>query len=103
MPNLPAIWCRHLNAATIILFALFFLLLPAAIVVRQLPNPNVRGPGIPQSAWQLHQALSPRYEKWAKERLTSGRAVQLATADISGTEWPLFGSAFYSNLNTIKL
>lgn len=90
-----AVWCRHVNAAVVSLIALCFLLLPPAIVVKELCDPNVRGPGIPHSAWTIHQALSPRYEKWAKQRLASNRATELTTADISGTEWPLFGSAFY--------
>jgi hypothetical protein len=88
-------FCRHANTGIIILLSLFFLLLPGLSVIYQISDPNTRSAGIPRSAWQLHKTLSPQYEKWARERLASARAVELTTNDISGTEWPLFGSVFY--------
>ena len=88
-------WCRRLNAGMMVAFALFFFLLPAAIVVGELSDPNFRTAGIPKSAWRLHRALSSRYEQWARKRLDSNRAAKLSTEDIAGTEWPLFGSVFY--------
>lgn len=39
--------------------------------------------------------MTPRYAAWAQERVAGGRAEGLSTHDISGTEWPLFGSVFY--------
>jgi hypothetical protein len=56
---------------------------------------GVGGNGIPAAAWALHRSLAPRMEKWATARVASGKATQLTTAEISGTEWPVFGSAFY--------
>ena len=88
-------FCRHFNAGVMILLALFFFLWPAAMVIHELSDPNTRSAGIPRLAWQLHQTLSPQYEKWAQKRLVSKRAGELSTGDISGTEWPLFGSVFY--------
>jgi hypothetical protein len=87
--------CRYSNATVLILFSLFFFLIPGATVIHDLSDPNIRSAGIPQSAWRLHRALTPKYERWAKERLDSTRATKLSTDNISGTEWPLFGSAFY--------
>src|SRR5882724_5528395 len=87
--------CRYGNAAIMVLVALFFFLMPVATVVHELSDPNIRSAGIPQSAWNLHRALSPRFETWAGERLDSKRAAELSTSNISGTEWPLFGSVFY--------
>lgn len=88
-------FCRLANAGIIIALSLFLLVLPGFIVVGELSDSNLRSAGVPRSAWSLHQTLSPQYEKWARERLASGRAAQLSTANISGTEWPLFGSVFY--------
>jgi hypothetical protein len=85
---------RHVNAVFIVLVALFFFLIPGLTVIHDLSDPNLRSAGIPQSAWQLHRALSPKFEQWARARLGSQRAVALTTQDISGTEWPLFGSVF---------
>jgi hypothetical protein len=88
-------FCKLFNTAVLVLLALYFFLLPAAIVIHDLRDPNIRSAGIPQSAWRLHRSLTPRYERWAKQRLQSSRATQLSTGNISGTEWPLFGSVFY--------
>jgi hypothetical protein len=91
----PASICRYFNAAILIVVSLFFFLIPAGTVIRDLFDPNIRSAGIPQSAWKSHQILSPKYERWARERLASQRATELAINNISGTEWPLFGSVFY--------
>ncbi len=88
-------FCRQVNAAFQILFSLFFFLIPAATVLVELNDPNLRSAGIPKSAWSLHRDLTPKYERWAAARLKSTRAAQLTTQNISGTEWPLFGSVFY--------
>ncbi|HXF10765.1 MAG TPA: hypothetical protein VN625_08280, partial [Desulfuromonadaceae bacterium] len=60
-----------------------------------MADPNLRQPGIPRVAWRLHKELSPKLQRWAENRLKSGRAAELSTSDISGTEWPLFGAVFY--------
>ena len=87
--------CRYFNAAIVVLIALYFFMIPGATVVHELLDPNIRSTGMPRSAWKLHQTLSPKFEKWASERLDSKRAAELSTSNISGTEWPLFGSVFY--------
>jgi len=83
------------NAGVRILAGVVLCLLPVVLVLRDLADPNLRLPAIPHSAWRLHRTLTPKFERWAKERLGSGRAAQLSPRDISGTEWPLFGSLFY--------
>ena len=83
------------NATVRLGAALLVCLIPVVIVLRDLRDPNLRSPGIPQSAWRLHRTLTPKVERWARQRLESSRAHQLSTSDISGTEWPLFGSVFY--------
>lgn len=88
-------FCRRTNAMFLILFSLFFFLLPAATVIVELNDANIRTAGIPKAAWSLHPDLSPKYERWARARLKSTRAAELTTQNISGTEWPLFGSVFY--------
>jgi hypothetical protein len=87
--------CRYINWGILAFAALFFFLYPAAKVICDLSDPNIRGPGIPRSAWGFHRALSPKYERWTTERLNSTRATELSTENISGTEWPLFGSVFF--------
>ncbi len=77
------------------LLATFFFLCPAIIVICNLTDPQIRSGGIPDAAWKLHRGLSPKYARWAQKRLASQRGLELSTSDISGTEWPLFGSVFY--------
>jgi hypothetical protein len=83
---------RHVNAVFIVLVALLFFLIPGLTVIHDLTDPNLRSAGIPRSAWPLHRSLSPKFEQWAGARLDSQRAAALTTKDISGTEWPLFGT-----------
>ncbi len=56
---------------------------------------GARSGAVPDIAWSLHRALTPQHEAWAKRWLASERGTQLSVADISGTEWPLFGCCFY--------
>jgi hypothetical protein len=93
--DVPIGICQYSNAVILILISLFFFLIPGAIVVHELLDPNIRSAGIPQAAWKLHRAVSPQFEQWARERLNSKRAAELSASDISGTEWPLFGAVFY--------
>jgi hypothetical protein len=83
------------NSIVIVLLAGFFLIYPAVRAMLDIRDPALRQPGVPISAWRLYRNLTPRYAEWAKERVTQGQAEGLSLNDISGTEWPLFGSLFY--------
>jgi hypothetical protein len=83
------------NSVVMILLAGYFLLYPATRAVLDIRDPALQRPGVPKVAWRLYRNLTPRYTRWARERVAQGRAEGLSTTDISGTEWPLFGSAFY--------
>jgi hypothetical protein len=91
----PIVVCRLANGAVIILLLAAFILAPALIVLHDLTDARIRAGGIPDSAWRLHRALSPKYGRWAQQRLASNRGLELSIQNISGTEWPLFGSVFY--------
>ena len=92
----PAGICHYGNTAVLAFFSLYFFLLPCLIAVRALLwDSGLRGREMPRTAFRLHRALTPRYEQWARRRLASGAASKLGRQDISGTEWPLFGSVFY--------
>lgn len=91
----PIVVCRLVNAALMMLLLAVFLLAPAAIVIRDLTDSHIRTGGISDAAWKQHRALSPKYASWAQQRIASSRGLELSTSDISGTEWPLFGSVFY--------
>ena len=77
------------------LLTIAFFLCPAFLVIWDLKDPQIRSVGIPVAAWKLHRALSPKYARWARQRIATDRGLELSTSNISGTEWPLFGSVFY--------
>lgn len=83
------------NALIRIAGVLLLLMVPALVVLWDISDPGTRLPQIPRVAWTVHRALTPKIRKWAEGRLGSDRASRLSTADISGTEWPLFGNVFY--------
>ena len=80
----------------VIAFALiaYFFVIPFFTLTFALLDPNLASGEPPRIAFRLHKSLSRRYETWARERVESGRAAQLNTQDISGTEWPMFSSIF---------
>src|SRR5262245_9265505 len=83
---------------SLLLAALAFgvFLAPATTLLRAIFDPAlVSGRGMPQAAWSLHAAVSPRFERWARQRVASGRATKLGIHEIAGTEWPAFSSVFY--------
>jgi hypothetical protein len=94
-------WSRYLrpviglNATGVAVIAIAGLIYPAVRTALDLRDPALRAPGVPGAAWRLFASLTPRYADWARERVTAGKAEVLSTADISGTEWPLFGSVFF--------
>ena len=85
----------YANAVVLLLLTGFCFLYPAIRGIVSMMDSALGGPGIPKVAWRLHHNLTPRYAAWAKARIESSRAENLSTQNISGTEWPLFGSCFY--------
>ncbi len=83
------------NAALYIFLILFFLLLPCILIWQNIHDPGLQNGRIPAFVFEHHRAISGKYAGWARERIASGRASELTVNDISGTEWPLFGSVFY--------
>lgn len=93
--KIPAVICRVTNGILMILLFATVFLSPAFIVLNDLRDEHIRTGGIPTSVWKQHEALSGKYASWARQRLSSNRGLEMSIADISGTEWPLFGSVFY--------
>ena len=85
----------RINSVAVVLLAGVFLIYPPIRAGLDILDPALREPGVPKAAWRLYRNLTPRYALWAQERVAQGRAESLSTNNISGTEWPLFGSVFY--------
>lgn len=87
--------CCYANAVLLLLIAVYFFLIPFVLMVYYLVDPAIKDRGISRFAVSVHRSISPKYERWAHERIKSGRAADLNLNDIAGTEWPVFGSFFY--------
>jgi hypothetical protein len=85
----------YINAVLIALLAAYFLIYPPIRAALDLRDPSIQRPGVPKAAWRIFRNLTPRYAAWARKRIAEGSAENLSTNNISGTEWPLFGSVFY--------
>lgn len=70
-------------------------IIPAVIITYNLQDKGLYSNKIPNFVLSQHKVLSPKYEKWAIERVKTGAASQVALSDVAGTEWPIFGSVFY--------
>lgn len=92
----PAAIISVVNALIVAGFALYCFLLPGLLMVWDLSDARWRQPaGIPRAVWRVHRNLTPKYERWARDRIASGVAAHLELYDVPSTEWPMFGSVFY--------
>lgn len=86
---------RYVRSIIILSLTFYLLLIPAAQIIRYLQDPGLVSGGVCQFLYGWHRSLSTKYETWARQRLASDKAAHLSIDNISGTEWPLFGSVFY--------
>ena len=85
----------RVNAVIGVALAIWFFLIPGGLIIRHISDDATHGPGISPAALHLFETMTPRYERWARERCGATRPGQLAIDDVAATEWPLFGSVFY--------
>jgi hypothetical protein len=78
-----------------VLLSVYFFVVPFFMIGYFISDPTLKGGAPSQFALWLHWRLSPRYQKWAVERVASDKAERVHLQDISGTEWPMFCSVFY--------
>ena len=70
----PTAICCYGNIAILMFLSLYFFIVPFCIITYYLADTDLNGEGIPQIAFWSHRSLSPKYEKWAQERVASGQA-----------------------------
>jgi len=85
----------YCNVTLIIVISIYFFALPSVILAKAIADPGLRSAETPRFAFDMHKSLSTRMEAWARERVATGQAERVNTYNISGTEWPIFGSVFY--------
>ena len=69
--------------------------MPVFIVLSQLRDKDYETKVIPKYVFQQYFRLTPNIDKWASKRLSSSQIQNINLSDVSGTEWPLFGSIYY--------
>ncbi len=84
-----------INSVIVALLAAWFFVFPPVRAALDICDPALRQAGVPKAAWRIYRNLTPRYAAWERARVTQGASEGLSTNNISGTEWPLFGSVFY--------
>lgn len=86
---------KYANAAVVAIVCVYYLIVPPLLIISYASDPALKTDAIPRFAVRLHRSLSPRYERWARARVAARAGAEVSVHDISGTEWPVFGSAFY--------
>ena len=85
----------YTNLAIVVMVATYLFVMPAGTLLGDLNDPGLRSGSMPGFAFRWHRSLSEHFEPWAIKRVVSGRAAQLDTGGVSGTEWPIFSAVYY--------
>ena len=72
-----------------------FLLVSGCWVARDLSDPGMAAPGIPERARDLHQEAARRIPAWARARIDGGLGEAAPLHSIPDTEWPVFTVVFF--------
>ncbi len=91
----PVSICRYGNTIIWLFLATYFSFIPIILIIFYINDTGLKGQGVPRFAFRTHRHLSPRYERWARQRICSDEAQELDLEQIAATEWPVFGSVFY--------
>ena len=83
------------NMIVLIVLTIVFLLWPIAYSLSVFTSGALSSGEISEFAYDWHESLSKNMGPWARERVSSGRAENLSTSDVAGTEWPMFSAVFY--------
>jgi hypothetical protein len=87
--------CIWGNVIVAVIVAFWLGIYPAWVTVYSLRDPGMKSDSIPRHVVSMHRKLSPKIARWATARVQSERPATLTGDNISGTEWPVFGSVFY--------
>jgi hypothetical protein len=94
-PTLRLSTLRRFSLIALLVLTAYGFAYPGAVLLRDLNDPAMRGPGIPRRAVELHHDLSPLIADWAEARVATGAAAHAALHDVPTTEWPMFTAVFY--------
>ena len=80
----------------VVLFVVWaFFFYPGVVTLRVATDPELRTTGQTRLLRGWFKDAARRYDKWATQYLDSHRGELVSEHDVAGTEWPIFGSAFF--------
>src|SRR5258708_7775365 len=82
----------YINTVLLIALSTYFFFYPAVTILHEMQDPGLKAGSVPHFTFEWHRSLSADYAVWAAERVESGKAADLSINNISGTEWPVFGT-----------
>ena len=74
-----------------LLLCLYFFLIPAGLLIYDLNDPGLASDATPRCVFRWHRSLSPKYERWARQRLALGPAPGLEEAGVAILPGAAFG------------
>lgn len=86
---------RAFVSLVVLFVAVAFFLYPAFLTLRVASDSRLRRTGRVSFMHPWFRSLTHRYDDWAEGYLQSHRARRIDTANVSATEWPMFGSVFF--------
>ena len=88
--------CQYFNALMLVFISLFFFFTPGVTVVHELSDPHIRSARHPLNRLGNFTGLCRQNLSSGPKNGSSPRVLlNFLRSNISGTEWPLFGSVFY--------
>lgn len=64
-------FCVYGNALVLVLFGLYYFLIPSIILIQDIREPALYTGKMPGFVYRWHQELSGKYVVWARERVAS--------------------------------
>ena len=90
------IFLLHLAGSVIVVCcAIIFGFYPALVTARVALSSTLRQQGRIESLGSWFLTTERRYDRWVKDYYAKQHAITVNSQDVAGTEWPMFGSAFF--------
>ncbi|MFB3896042.1 MAG: hypothetical protein ACE14V_07045 [bacterium] len=86
---------RVFGTICIAIISFCFFIYPAFVSIKLAIAPSFRKPELNNYTLSMFYTVSKEYEHWANHYRKSKYAGSVATENVAGTEWPMFGSVFY--------
>src|SRR5271155_5645985 len=84
-----------INSALIAFAALWFFIIPAVSLIRDVCDLALGSGGMPRCVFAWHRHITPGFAAWARGTMNAGPGAHVEQYDIKGTEWPAHSAMLY--------